>query len=214
MARLGLAIKLLGEIGGQGEAKGRHDRNQQASVTADFADQMAERWPISFVSIAYRCRGACVFADRAGLPHHVLQRGRWWIPSQIYQFLPFQKAVAVVETQDSDRDLTNSRERFDDNSIELKVIGPTISTWVKEPTKLACLRYDRPNITPLLAITKGTGIRQVSCCCRTAVLHTDDVIYLTSEVGIVLVNEAILTQILSALGNQFPKVVADIATHE
>jgi len=45
------------------------------------------------------------------------------------------------------------------------------------------------------------------------VLHTDDVIYLTSEVGIVLVNEAILTQILSALGNQFPKVVADIATH-
>jgi hypothetical protein len=27
------------------------------------------------------------------------------------------------------------------------------------------------------------------------------------------VNEAILTQILSALGNQIPKVVADIATH-
>jgi hypothetical protein len=154
-----------------------------------------------------------VFADRAGLPPHVLQRGRRWIPSQIYQFLPFQKAVAIVETQDSDCGLTNFRKRFDDNSIELKMISPTIGAWVKEPDKLACLPYDRPNITALLAITKGTGIRQVSCCSRTAMLHTDDVIYLTSKVGIVFVNEAILTQILSALGNQFPKVVADIATH-
>jgi hypothetical protein len=143
----------------------------------------------------------------------MLQCGYWWIPSQIYQFLPFQKAVAIVETQDSDRDLTNSRKWFDDNSIELKVISPTIGAWVKEPSKLARLPYDRPNVTALLAITKGTGICQVSRCSRTAVLHTDDVIYLTSKVGVVLVNEAILTQILSALGNQFPKVVTDIVTH-
>ena len=92
MARLGLAIKLLGEIGGQGEAKGRHDRNQQTSVTADFADQMAERWPISFVSIVYRWRGTCVFADRAGLLHHVLQlmgemsaRPRFRKPHEMFQ---------------------------------------------------------------------------------------------------------------------------------
>ena len=44
-------------------------------------------------------------------------------------------------------------------------------------------------------------------------LHADDVIYLTSKVSVVLVNEAMLTQILGALSNQFPKVVADIATH-
>lgn len=44
-------------------------------------------------------------------------------------------------------------------------------------------------------------------------LHADDVIYLTSKVSIVLVNEAILAEILGALGNQFPKIVADIATH-
>ena len=136
-----------------------------------------------------------------------------WIPSQICQFLSFQKAVAVVETQDSDRDPSDFRYRFDDNSIELKMIGPTIGAWVKEPNKLACLPNDGPNVATLLAITKGTGVRQVFCRSRTAVLHADDVIYLTSKVGIVLVDEAILAQILSALGNQLPKVVADIATH-
>jgi hypothetical protein len=104
--------------------------------------------------------GVRVFADRAGLLHHVLQRGCWWIPSQIHQFLPFQKAVAIVETQDSDRDLTNLRQWFDDNSIELKVISPTIGAWAKEPSKLACLPYDRPNVAALLAIAKGTGIRK------------------------------------------------------
>lgn len=154
-----------------------------------------------------------VFADRAGLPHYVLQGGCRWIPSQIYQFPPFQKAVGFVETQDSGRDLTNSRKRFDDNSVELKVIRPTIGAWVKEPRILACLPYDRPNVTALLAITEGTGLRQVFCCSRTAVLHANDVIYLTSKVGVVLVNEAIFAKIFGARSNQTPKVVTDIATH-
>ena len=93
------------------------------------------------------------------------------------------------------------------------MISPTIGAWVKEPSKLTCLPYDRPDVTALMAITKGTGIRQVLYRGGSAVLHADDVIYLTSKVGVVLVDEAILAQILTALGNQFPKVVADIATH-
>jgi hypothetical protein len=119
---------------------------------------------------------------------HMFQGGCRWVSSQIHQFLPFQQAVAVIEAKDSGRDLTDCRQRFDGNSIVLKMIGPTIGAWVKEPGKLACLPYDRPNVAALMAITKGTGIRQVFYCGRSAVLHADDVIYLTPKVRVILVN--------------------------
>jgi hypothetical protein len=94
------------------------------------------------------------------------------------------------------------------------MLRPPVCARVEEPDEFACPPQDRPNVAPLLAVAKGARIRQVVWLCRTAVLHADDVINLTAEEGIVLVNQAILAQRLSASDDEVSQVFADVSTHD
>lgn len=65
---------------------------------------------------------------------------------------------------------------------------PSVYPWVEEPDEFTSPLQDGPNVATLLAVTKGTGIRQVIRFRRATVLHADDVVNLAPEERVVLVN--------------------------
>jgi hypothetical protein len=60
---------------------------------------------------------------------------------------------------------------------------------------------DRANITAFVAITKGAGERQIMDLCWATMLFTDDMIDLTTEERVIFMNQAILTEALSAINH-------------
>jgi len=93
------------------------------------------------------------------------------------------------------------------------VIYPSVYPWVEESDEFASPPQNRPDVATFMAVTEDTRIRQVVRLRRTAMLHADDVVNLTSEERVFLMNQAILTKIVCASGNNTPKVVAYVATH-
>jgi hypothetical protein len=82
------------------------------------------------------------------------------------------------------------------------VVCPTVNTRIEETAELSCPPHDRTNITAFVAIAKRTRIGEITLLSWAAVLLANDVVYLTAEVGIIFVNQAIFAQTIGACYNQ------------
>jgi hypothetical protein len=110
----------------------------------------------------------------------------------------------MIEFQNAGSDFTNICQRLDDHTVKLEVVYPPISPWIKKADERMCRPYDRANITAFMAITEGTGQCQIISGCWATVLFADDMIDLTAEEGVVLVEEAILTDPLGTVHDEPP----------
>src|SRR5207237_7422582 len=69
------------------------------------------------------------------------------------------------------------------------------------------------NIAAFVSVTENTRQRQIINLRRTAVLTTNDVFDLESEISVFFGNQAILANVIGATGNNLSNVMTDVATH-
>lgn len=94
------------------------------------------------------------------------------------------------------------------------MVPPIIDAWIEEASELAGVGRKGADVGPLETIAKRTSVSQIVGNGETTVLFGNDVIHLASQVGVILVNQAIFAQLISSGFNESAQFGADVAGHE
>lgn len=105
-----------------------------------------------------------------------------------------QKAGAVVQSQQPRGRLADRRRGKDRETQEAEVVTPSIRAWVEKTDELTRFRNDRSNVAPLLSIADEAGIGKVVLTRHPAMFFADDVVDLTAEKRVVLMDETVFTK--------------------
>ena len=119
----------------------------------------------------------------------------------------------VVELQDPSGSFADIRQRFNQGSIQSKMLGPQIDSWVEESHKLAGYSRHRRNVAALVAIADGTGISEIHRFRCAGMFQADYVVDLATEERVIFVDQAILAETPRSICDQPPQFFADVATH-
>lgn len=144
---------------------------------------------------------------------YAVQRLRRRIPACRLKRLTFQQPVTIIQFEDAGGNFTDVCARDKANTIKREMLAPSVHARIEEPNKSSCGPYERTDIATLGTIAECTGIREIVSSCRTAMLLADDVIDLTSEEGVLLMNQAILTQAIRTLFYQAAQRGTNVASH-
>ena len=101
------------------------------------------------------------------------------VSTHLEQSLPFQKALAGVESENArgclpDRGQGEDREAI---RVEVEVIPPALDARIEEAYPFVRPRYDRGDVASLIPIADETCIREVVLTRWPAMLFADDVIH-------------------------------------
>lgn len=91
------------------------------------------------------------------------------------------------------------------------MIPPAIRTGIEEADQLSGLRHERRDIASLVAIAGQAGTGQVVLSRKPAVLLANDVVHLTSEERVILMNEAVLAEMSCAISYEPTQLRRDMA---
>jgi hypothetical protein len=126
------------------------------------------------------------------------------VTANLKQSLPFQKALAGVESENA-RGCLPDRSQGEDREavrVEVEVIPPALGARIEEAYPFISTGYDRGDVASLVPIADEACIREVVLTRWPTMLFADDVIDLTSEKCVFSVNEAILTKMVRPGGNE------------
>ncbi len=143
--------------------------------------------------------------------HHAPERPLARIMPNLAQRLPLQQSLAHVKAQDSGCHRTDIRHRLDHDLMERKMVRPAIHPGVEKAAEPACFRDDGADIASLVAVAERAGVSQIFRFSRPTMLFADDVVYLATKEGIVRMDKAVFTEMISSLGDQPPKSSAEVA---
>ena len=108
----------------------------------------------------------------------------------------------MIEIQNTGSHLANRCKSSDTNTIQSEVVRPLVNARIEETAKSLRLRHNRSDVAPFVAIAVRTRIGKITLMSRTSMLLANNVIYLTTKVGILFANQAIFTQVLGTCPNQ------------
>ena len=124
------------------------------------------------------------------------------------------KATVAIELEQFHGGLADHAYWVAAETIQQKAAGPAVGAWMEEPEELGRLTDERAEVTPFGAIAASASPRKVACLRLATVLAADDVIHLTTPEGIVLVDEAVLADVIGALGDLLAHPLAQVSSHE
>lgn len=127
------------------------------------------------------------------------------ISSKSYQGFPLKNAVACVESQNGDRHCPNLAGRFDESSLQPKVQGPFILSWIEEPDEFTGTGKDGSKIRPLVTIAEKAGKCQIVFFSGTAMFQADDMIHFATKEGVLFVDQAVLAESVGTRNDQLPE---------
>lgn len=113
-----------------------------------------------------------------------------------------QQAVAPVEIEQLDGGLADVGQRHDADSVQTKVTGPAVLSWMVEAHETARTADERSDIGSLGDIAAQAGQGEVGGRSGAAMLPADDVIQMKGEVGIVLMDQAVFAEAGCPLGDE------------
>ena len=118
------------------------------------------------------------------------------VPFDVLTRLPLQNAFRFVEAEYGRGRFADGCAGCDHGAIQCKIIGPVVGARVVETRELAGGGRDRPDVRSLGAIAQSASVAEIVSVRPPAVLLRDDVIDVTSEVGVVFVDQAVFAQMI------------------
>ena len=153
-------------------------------------------------------------SSTAGSLFHARQGSNGWVAASFGQGFTFTQAAAVVDLQELRRCFTDCGGRLETDALKLEVISPAISARVEQSDELRRLADKSAKIAPLVVIAAGASPRQVARLVGATVLKTDNMVHLAAPEGVILVDEAVLADVVGAVGDELPQPLVNLAAHE
>jgi hypothetical protein len=92
--------------------------------------------------------------------------------------------------------------------------GSAISAWVQKPGQLWWVANERSEVASFAVVTASAGPGKVLRLSQTVVLAADNVIHFAAPERVLFVDQAVLANMVGALGDQQPQPLANLAAHD
>jgi len=89
-----------------------------------------------------------------------------------------------------------------------------IRARVEQPVELRRLAHEGAEVAPLGIVAAGAGPGEVARVGRSTVFAADDVVHMTAPERVILVDEAVLTNVVGAFGDLSAQPFAHVTGHE
>src|SRR5437868_8316436 len=93
------------------------------------------------------------------------------------------------------------------------MIAPSIITWVVKSDQPILSRCDRRDIAAFISVAGDTGQRQIIDFRCTAMLTTNNVLDLKSEIRVLFGDQTVLANVIGSSGNNQSSFRRDVASH-
>lgn len=122
------------------------------------------------------------------------------IAANTSEILPLKQSVLCIDLQELYGRSTYRIRCIDLHAEQLKTSRPSIGSWMEKAHQRWRLANQRAKVTPLAVIAHSTSPREVVWSGVTPVFPTDDMIHFTAPKSVILMDQAILADMVSAVG--------------
>jgi len=144
---------------------------------------------------------------REGQRHRLLGA---WIPAERHQELSLNHALSQIQFEQASGHHPFLRQWFDQRICQSEVVAPALLPGMKERNQSPSDFVDGSQVTPLPSVAAYAGVCKIVWLRESAMFSADDVIELMRRIGVILMQQTILTAMSRALRHQMAKRLVDI----
>lgn len=104
--------------------------------------------------------------------------------------------------------------RVDVNAVQHEASAPAVCARVEQPKQSRRLTDQGADVAPFGVVAAGASQREIARLRRSTVFATDDVVHLATPERVILVDEAVLANVIGTFGDLTAKGLADVTGHE